>query len=81
VIIRGGFPGHAVIVMNMAVTTEGKKIYLLAQSYMPAQDIHVLINPNNNDICLWYEVSDVCFYQRGIKEMVSINKLITTHSI
>lgn len=58
VIIRGGFPGHAVIVMDMAVNTEGKKIYLLAQSYMPAQDIHVLVNPNNSDFSPWYEVDD-----------------------
>ena len=50
VIIRGGFPGHAVIVMDVAFNTTGKKIFLLAQSYMPAQDIHVLVNPRNNDL-------------------------------
>ena len=43
VLIRGGFPGHAVMVIDMAENTSGKKIYLLAQSYMPAQDIHVKI--------------------------------------
>ncbi|MBK7885617.1 MAG: hypothetical protein IPJ81_18865 [Chitinophagaceae bacterium] len=58
VIIRGGFPGHAVIVMDVAVNGEGKKLYLLAQSYMPAQDIHVLINPSNDDLSPWYEVND-----------------------
>ncbi len=58
VIIRGGFPGHAVIVMDMAVNAEGKKIYLLAQSYMPAQDIHVLVNPADADLSPWYEVND-----------------------
>jgi len=58
VIIRGGFPGHAVIVMDIAVNKLGKKIYLLAQSYMPAQDIHVLINPKNSDLTPWYEVND-----------------------
>ena len=47
VLIRGGFPGHAVIVMDMATNSAGKKIYLLAQSYMPAQDIHVLVNPSD----------------------------------
>ncbi|MFZ1785713.1 MAG: DUF4846 domain-containing protein [Ferruginibacter sp.] len=54
VIIRGGFPGHAVIVMDVAVNREGEKIYLLAQSYMPAQDIHVLKNPSNPEISPWY---------------------------
>ena len=48
VLIRGGSPGHAVLVMDMAVNRDGKKIYLLAQSYMPAQDIHILQNPRNN---------------------------------
>ncbi len=58
VIIRGGFPGHAVIVMDVAVNDSGKKIYLLAQSYMPAQDIHVLKNPGNTDLSPWYEVNE-----------------------
>ena len=58
VIIRGGFPGHAVIVMDIAENAEGKKIYLLAQSYLPAQDIHVLVNPANADLSPWYEVND-----------------------
>ncbi len=58
VIIRGGFPGHAVMVMALAENTEGKKIYLLAQSYMPAQDIHVLQNPMNKNLSPWYEVND-----------------------
>ena len=58
VIIRGGFPGHAVIVMGVAVNTTGKKIFLLAQSYMPAQDIHVLKNPGNNDLSPWYLIDE-----------------------
>lgn len=58
VIIRGGFPGHAVIVMDVALNIAGKKIYLLAQSYMPAQDIHVLKNPASADLTPWYEVND-----------------------
>jgi len=55
VLIKGGFPGHAVIVMDVAENDAGKKIYLLAQSYMPAQDIHVLKNPNNTSLSPWYE--------------------------
>ena len=45
VFIRGGAPGHAVIVMDVAENTVGERIFLLAQSYMPAQNIHVLKNP------------------------------------
>ncbi len=57
VIIRGGFPGHAVIVMDVAVNDSGKKIFLLVQSYMPAQDIHVLKNPTNENLSPWYELN------------------------
>ena len=49
VFIKGGFPGHAVIVADMVVQPKtGKKKFLLIQSYMPAQDMHVLNNPNAN---------------------------------
>jgi len=57
VFIQGGFPGHAVIVVDMAVNGEtGKKVFLLAQSYMPAQDIHVLKNPTDSKLSPWYIV-------------------------
>ncbi len=58
VLIRGGFPGHAVIAMDVAINQKGKKVYLLAQSYMPAQDIHVFLNPSNTTLSPWYEVND-----------------------
>ena len=56
VFIKGGFPGHAMIVADMAVNKKGSKIYLLAQSYMPAQDIHVVKNPMNENLSPWYEL-------------------------
>ncbi len=54
VFIRGGSPGHAVIVMDVAENSEGKKVFLLAQSYMPAQDIQILKNPNDLILSPWY---------------------------
>lgn len=57
VFIEGGFPGHAVIVVDVAVSKEGKKIALLAQSYMPAQDIHVLVNSTNSVLSPWFEIT------------------------
>ncbi len=59
VFIQGGFPGHAVIVVDMAVSTTGEKLIMLAQSYMPAQDIHVLVNPANKRLGAWYEVEKI----------------------
>ena len=58
VLIHGGFPGHAEIVIDVPVNNKGDKIYLLAQSYMPAQDIHVLVNPINESLSPWYKVTD-----------------------
>jgi hypothetical protein len=57
VFIKGGFPGHAVIVVDMAINTKtNKKIMLLAQSYMPAQELQILLNPNTNKSS-WYDIS------------------------
>jgi hypothetical protein len=55
VLIRGGFPGHAVIVMDAAANDKGDKIFILAQSYMPAQDIHVLVNVDESN-SPWYHL-------------------------
>ena len=57
VFIHGGSPGHAVIVIDMAIDENtNKKVFMLAQSYMPAQDIQVLMNNNNSDISPWYNL-------------------------
>jgi hypothetical protein len=57
VFVDGGFPGHAVIVVDMAVDGEsGERIFLLAQSYMPAQDVHVLKNPEEPGLSPWYRL-------------------------
>ncbi|MFT3934719.1 MAG: DUF4846 domain-containing protein [Chitinophagaceae bacterium] len=58
VLIKGGSPGHAMQVMDVAVNNAGKKIYLLAQSHMPAQDMHVVINPRHPENP-WYEADDL----------------------
>lgn len=42
VVIQPGFPGHAVLVVDQAQNDLGESVFLLAQSYMPAQQIHIL---------------------------------------
>ena len=57
VFIHGGFPGHVVLVVDMARDERsGEKIFLLAQSYMPAQEIHVLRNPAAPAFSPWYRL-------------------------
>jgi hypothetical protein len=47
--------GHAVTVMDMAYNPEtGDTLFLLAQSYMPAQNIHILKNPEQSKLSPWY---------------------------
>jgi hypothetical protein len=52
VFIRGGSPGHAVIVVDVAANAAGERAFLIAQSYMPAQEMHVLRNPVSSSP--WY---------------------------
>lgn len=59
VFIRGGPPGHAVIVVDMAERSEeGSRVFMIAQSYMPAQDIHILVNPVEGGLGPWYRLED-----------------------
>lgn len=59
VFIKGGSPGHVVIVVDVVIHPQTKKtLFLLAQSYMPAQQIHLLVNPVNSKLSPWYELSD-----------------------
>ncbi len=55
VFIKGGFPGHAVLVVDMVQNpATGEKRFALAQSYMPAQNIHILKNPQDRNGGPWY---------------------------
>lgn len=58
VFIQGGFPGHAVIILDEIVDKVGRKKFLLGQSYMPAQEIQVLCNPQSQ-LSPWYTFDDV----------------------
>jgi len=40
-ILPGG-PGHAVLILDVAVSNDGRRVALLGQGFMPAQDFHVL---------------------------------------
>ncbi|MCB0380886.1 MAG: DUF4846 domain-containing protein [Flavobacteriales bacterium] len=60
VFIKGGFPGHAVIVVDVATNAKtGDKCFMIVQSYMPAQNIHVLKNPSNTNLSPWYSVAAI----------------------
>jgi hypothetical protein len=57
VLIHGGAPGHAVLVVDVAEhPTTHQKYLLLAQSYMPAQSMHLLRNGNEARLGAWFAV-------------------------
>ena len=59
VFIHGGRPGHAVLVAEVAENPRtGQRYMLLAQSYMPAQDIHLLRNVAHPSLGAWFAVPE-----------------------
>ena len=56
VFIQGGSPGHAIIVVDSAVNElTGDRVFMLAQSYMPAQETQILINPKSDSLSPWFQ--------------------------
>lgn len=58
VFVKGGSPGHAMIIVDMAKDAKGRTAIMVAQSYMPAQDIHIVTNLNNESVSPWYIFDD-----------------------
>ena len=54
IFLRGGSPGHVVMVADVC-EKDGQKAFLLAQGYMPAQEFHVIRNPRHPDDPWYYE--------------------------
>ena len=47
--ILPGNPGHSVLVLDLAEASDGRQYALLGQSYMPAQNLHVLSSPSGGE--------------------------------
>nr|WP_246357691.1 DUF4846 domain-containing protein [Pyxidicoccus fallax] len=52
--VLGGSPGHAVMVLDVAANAEGRRVALLGQGFMPAQDFHVLSPGGGEDTAPWF---------------------------
>ncbi|ADX68597.1 DUF4846 domain-containing protein [Weeksella virosa] len=53
---NSGTKSHAVMVLDMAENMKGERVVLLAQSYYPSQEIHIINNTENPDISPWFEI-------------------------
>lgn len=48
IICRAGTPGHVVVLVDEAVNADGKRCWLLAQGWIPAQSCHIIYNQKEN---------------------------------
>lgn len=53
-LIKGGSPGHIVMICDEAINAQGEKRYLLFQGNTPAQSVHLVKNLEDTDISPWY---------------------------
>ncbi len=59
-LVRPGFPGHVVIVMDVCKHNEsGEILFLLAQGFTPAQEIEVLENEGSSKRSPWYSTDEI----------------------
>lgn len=58
IFLKGGSPGHVVMVVDICENELGEKAFLLAQGFMPAQEFHVL-NNSSSESDPWYYVNEV----------------------
>lgn len=58
VFLKGGSPGHVVMVVDVCEDENGQKAFLLGQGYMPAQEFHLLKN-NLHEEDPWYYANEM----------------------
>lgn len=59
--LDSGSPGHTVIILDIAKNGIGEKIALIGQGFMPAQDFHILNNPEGEP---WFRLDTT---KEGVK--------------
>lgn len=57
-LIKGGSPGHIVMLCDEVVNDKGEKLFLLFQGNTPAQSIHLVKNLTDLEISPWYKLED-----------------------
>ncbi len=57
--VEGGGPGHAVMLLDVAVHKDGRRVALVGQGYLPAQEFHVLQAPGPHTLDgVWFLLPD-----------------------
>lgn len=55
-LIKGGSPGHIVMICDEAINEKGEKVFLLFQGNTPAQSVHLVKNLEDSSISPWYQL-------------------------
>ncbi|WP_299889097.1 DUF4846 domain-containing protein [uncultured Lacinutrix sp.] len=55
-LIKGGSPGHIVMLADEVINENGEKLFLLFQGNTPAQSVHLVKNLEDNLISPWYNL-------------------------
>lgn len=55
-LIKGGSPGHIVMICDEIINAEGDKLFLLFQGNTPAQSVHLVKNLEDSQISPWYQL-------------------------
>jgi len=57
-LIKGGSPGHIVLLCDAVINENGEKLFLLFQGNTPAQSVHLVKNLEDSIISPWYQLED-----------------------
>ena len=57
-LIKGGSPGHIVMICDEVVNEKGEKLFLLFQGNTPAQSVHLVKNIEDYTISPWYSLEN-----------------------
>ncbi|WP_111682074.1 DUF4846 domain-containing protein [Winogradskyella tangerina] len=57
-LIKGGSPGHIVMLCDEVINADGDKLFLLFQGNTPAQSVHLVKNLEDNIHTPWYYLED-----------------------
>jgi len=57
-LIKGGSPGHIVMICDEIVNDSGDKLFLLFQGNTPAQSVHLVKNLEDVNLSPWYELNN-----------------------
>ena len=57
-LIKGGSPGHIVMICDEVINEKGEKLFLLFQGNTPAQSVHLVKNLEDGNNSPWYQLEN-----------------------